>query len=274
MLWWNGAMAKKTKKSKVPKEFRSAAVRFREHEGVSPRSVQKWVQQWENADSELAKKVLRETRFYSASDIRGMLQQLVARVYQHTPGIPNRQVVFVPAGRPFSGAAVLGRALRDTKGVHKSQIRSLPELLASPDGEVKVVVLVEDFSGTGRTIESWWYTVEPLVLPKVPTVIFGLLVLNFAARPKLEQFTAQVIRVQELTIADNVLSEECAIFEPGEKGLLLEYCTRTQSSEEYRRGFGNCGLLIAFKHFCPNNALPILWHKSPQWRNLFKRTAI
>jgi len=203
-----------------------------------------------------------------------MLRQLVNRVYQHVGNVPPARVAFVPAGRPFSGASVLGRALRDTNGVHRNQIRTVSEVLQAADGEIQVAVFVEDFSGTGSTLESWWYTIEPAILPKVPVVIFGLLLLNFAARPKLEQFTAQVIRVQELTAADNVLSGESAVFEPEEKALLLQYCDRTQCAQKYRRGFGDCGLLVAFKHFCPNNSLPILWCRSAQWRNLFKRTAI
>jgi hypothetical protein len=267
-------MAKNTRKHEGSQELRSLAARFKDHEGISPGSLQNWVQQWQKSDNELARKVLREIRFYSSNDIRTMLRQLVDGVYQQAIGVSHRQIVFVPAGRPYSGAAVLGRALRDVPGVHKSQVRSLPELLEAQEDEVKIAVFVDDFSGTGTTFETWWYTVEPLVLPKVPTIIFGLLVLNHAARPKLEQFTARVMKVQELTAADNVLSEECAAFEAGEKALLLEYCMQTNCSEEYRKGFGDCGLLVAFKHFCPNNSLPILWYGRGHWINIFKRTAI
>jgi len=267
-------MAKKKKKNRVPEELRHLAARFRDHEGISPNSLHKWVRQWGPGGVELAAKVLRQTRFYSASDIREMLQHLVNQVYQHVGDVPRARVAFVPAGKPFSGAVVLARALRDTTGVHRNQIRSVPDVLRAAEGEIDVAVFIEDFSGTGTTLESWWYTVEPGVLPKVRVVIFGLLVLNFAARPKLEQFTAQVIRVQELTAVDNVLSGDCPLFDPQEKALLLNYCTRTRCPEDYVRGYGQCGLLVAFKHFCPNNSLPILWCRSPEWRNLFRRTAI
>jgi hypothetical protein len=267
-------MEKKTRRTRIPRELRELAAGFKDHEGVSAHSLRLWVRQWGLKGGDLASKVLRQTRFYSASNIRNMLQQLVDSIYQHVGDVRRERIAFVAAGRPYSGAAILGRALRDTRGVHGSQIRSVPELLRAADGEVEVAVFVEDFSGTGATLESWWYTIEPLILPKVPRIIFGILVLNFAARSRLEQFTAQVVRVEELTIADNVLSEQNAAFEPAEKALLLQYCERTGSPEKYRRGFGDCGLLVAFKHFCPNNSLPVLWFKHPKWRNLFKRTAI
>ena len=57
-------------------------------------------------------------------------------------------------------------------------------LKAEREGEIEVAVFVEDFSGTGQTLETWWYTIEPAILPKVPVIVFGLLVLNFVSRPK------------------------------------------------------------------------------------------
>jgi len=267
-------MPRKTAKNRFPQELRDYASRFRDHEGITLQSIQKWIGQWDSANNELARKVLRNTRFYSAADIRAMLRQLVNRIYQQFPGVPRSRIVFVPAGDPYSGAAVLGRALRDTPGVHKTQVRSFPELLQAGDGEVEAVALIEDFSGTGDTLESWWYTIEPLILSKVPNIVFGLLVLNAQARPKLEQFTAQVISIQELTVANNVLSQESNLFEEGEKDLLLAQCRRTGCANKYLRGYGDCGLLQVFKHFCPNNSLPILWYESPKWRKLFKRRAM
>lgn len=268
-------MPKKQKGIDIPKDIRDLARRFRDHEGVTVRNVQGWVGQWNPGDADLAKRVLTNTHFYSAADIRAMLQQMVDKIYRELPGVPRNKIIFVPAGKPYSGAAILGRALRDMKGVRKNQIKSLPELLELPEKNVAAAVFIEDFSGTGGTLESWWYTVEPLVLPKVSTIIFGILVLNSIARPKLEQFTARVLAVEEFGVGENVLSPDSTAFSQPEKDLLLGYCERTKCSPEYVRGFGDCGLLIAFKHFCPNNCLPILWHGSGnQWKNLFKRTAI
>ena len=267
-------MPRKKTRNKVPQELRDYFSRFRDHEGITSQSIQKWISQWGPTNQELAKKVLRNTRFYSAADIRVMLRQLVGRIYQQFPGVPRKKIVFVPAGDPYSGAAILGRALRDTPGVSKGQVRSFPELLQAVDGEVDAVALIEDFSGTGDTLESWWYTIEPLILPKIPNIVFGLLVLNAKARPKLEQFTAQVISIQELTEANNVISEESTTFEGDEKDLLLVKCQETGCAPKYLRGYGDCGLLQVFKHFCPNNCLPVLWYESAKWRKLFKRRAL
>ena len=43
---------------------------------------------------------------------------------------------------------------------------------------------------------------------------------------------------------------------------------------DFERGFGNCGLLLAFKHGCPNNSLPVLWYSRNNWRPFFNRRAI
>ncbi len=77
-----------------------------------------------------------------------------------------------------------------------------------------------------------------------------------------------------MTENDNVISAMSAVFNEAEKEALLAYCRRTNASPEYLRGYGACGLLVAFKHGCPNNSLPILWHNSKVWHALFRRSAI
>ncbi len=267
-------MPRKRKHPRFPQEIRLLAARFRDHEDVTPAAVQRWLTQFGNDDTSIAMKVLREIRYYSAQDIRTMLRQLVERVYQHLTDVRQNRVIFIPAGKPYSGAVVLARALRDTPHVQRSQIKTVAELLSIPDGEVDAVVFVEDFSGTGETLTSWWANIEPAVLPKVSNVVFGVLVLNFRARERLREFSPTVVSVQELTEESNVLSDACNAFLADEKISLRRYCEKTRCSPEYRLGYGDCGLLVAFKHFCPNNSLPILWHNKNNWHNLFRRTAI
>jgi hypothetical protein len=90
---------------------------------------------------------------------------------------------------------------------------------------------------------------------------------------KIEQF-AMTLSVDELDGTANVLSAVCAAFDADEKAVVKQYCEKTGSAAQYVHGRGACGLLVAFKHGCPNNSLPILWWESKNWRSLFKRHAI
>ena len=136
------------------------------------------------------------------------------------------------------------------------------------------LVFLDDFSGTGDHLVEWWQSVEPLVRPVGGAVVVALLVLGGPARPRLEQFAAHVLSVDELHEDDNVFSETRRDFDSVEKERLLVYCRSTGCAEHLIRGYGSSGLLLVFKHGCPNNSLPILWCGSEIWQALFKRRAI
>ena len=61
-------------------------------------------------------------------------------------------------------------------------------------------------------------------------------------------------------------------FSPEEKRSILTLCRDTRCSNDYIKGYGGCGLLVVFKHGCPNNSVPILWYDNqPHWERLFLR---
>jgi len=259
---------------KYSQPLKRAATRFRDHEDISRASVARWVGQFDDGDLELAVKTLEKIRYYSGRDIRHMVHELVHRVYQALRDIPRNKVYFIPVGEIFGGAAILARALRDTPGVRPEQIKMMVHLQGVPKESIGAMVFVEDFSGTGNTLKDWWSNVEMLVLPKMAPVVIALLVLNSRARANVEAFASKVVSVDELDENHNVLSPTSDLFDAVEKETLLGYCERTDCQEKYLRGFGSCGLLVAFKHLCPNNSLPLLWHGSKKWRRLFKRRGI
>src|SRR6266508_3580143 len=131
-------------------------------------------------------------------------------------------------------------------------------------GTVDAVVFIDDFSGTGDTLVSWWDTVEPIVRPSNAAVFIGLLILRGAARPRLERF-ADVLAVTELDESANVLSDAAGMFSEEQREQLMEYCRQTRCGPRFERGYGDCGLLVVLKHGCPNNSLPILWCNNDEW---------
>ncbi len=265
-------LAKINREHSVP--VRQAAHKFRDHEDMSRRKIARWVAQFEDADVRLAIKVLEKIRYYSGGDIRRMLRDLVRSVYEGLTGIPRNKIFFVPVGDIFQGAAILARGLRDTEGVRREQIKMMLELQKLPNEDIGAIVFVEDFSGSGNTLMTWWTNVESFILPKMAPVVIALLVLNAQARPRVEEIANKVVIVDELNENQNVLSPASNLFEADEKETLLAYCGKTGCTETYLRGFESCGLLVAFKHLCPNDSLPLLWHDSRGWRSLFKRRGI
>jgi hypothetical protein len=126
---------------------------------------------------------------------------------------------------------------------------------------------------TNKRFDPFSHHVESLIRPLNASIYVGLLVLNEPARDKIESF-ASVLTVTELSKRDNVYDETNSNFSPNEKKRLLRNSRKTGCGPSFEKGFGENGLLVAFKHGCPNNSLPILWYEGKKWLSLFNRRAI
>lgn len=245
-----------------------------DHEHIRRPRVLRWLDQFGEKDTPLAIKVLQNVRYFSTSNLFAMSNQLVDMVSTAFPHNKFSGIFYVPVGGAGSGAQLVARHLKNNPNVPNSNIVDLLSLhRESKRRKVEVSVFLEDFSGTGNTIREWWNTNAPIILPIGCIVVLGVLVLNSAARSVLEE-ELRTVAVQELSEKDNVLSALSDYFEQREKEELLAYCSRTSCSAKYLRGYGDCGLLVAFQHGCPNDSLPILWHESETWEFLFKRRAV
>lgn len=259
------------------REIEESADRFGDHEDMSAGRVLKWLGQFSDAHLPLATKVLINTKYYNASNIRAMTRELVISVLQNLRGVDRKQIFFVPVGVLGSSSTIIARVLRElsrtgaTSGIKVVWMTDLEKV--EPD-KVSTIVFVDDFSGTGDQLSEWWVNVEQMIRPKKANVIVALLVMNSRARARIEEFANLAISIEELDDRANVLSAQNRVFSRAEKKMLLEYCLKTGCADEYARGRGSCGLILAFRHGCPNNSLPILWHSSRRWHALFLRHAL
>lgn len=266
--------ARKTTEQRFDAEIEYAVSEYGDHQGVRRAKVIRWIGQFPYRARPLAAKVLSSIKYYAHTNIRAMAKRLVETTYAEYSDVDKRHIFFVPIGAPGSGAFEVARHLKTMRDVPGKCVPDMLSLHQTPPDQVQVIVAFDDFSGTGETIKGWWDNNETLIRPKQANLVIGLLVLNCRARPTLEEITEQVFSVDELFSDADVFDDSCEDFTPQEKGALLTHSRRTGCSDEYLRGRGECGLLIAFKHGCPNNSLPILWHeREGTWEHLFRRRA-
>jgi len=252
-------------------QLRKATDEFGDHEGISLPRITRWIAQFDQDDLPLAEKILREITYYSSTKIRSIVRQLVESIYEKYSEYPKNRILFIPIGYSFEGSSIVARALRDI--INEGFIKHMSDLVEIERESYDVLVFLDDFSGTGSQLVKWWINVESLILPKEVNFIVALLVLNSIARPKIEEFST-VICVDELDEQYNVLSEHSTKFTENEKIRIVHYCVLTGCGPHYHRGFGECGLLLVFKHGCPDNSLPILWKASVTWEPLFRRSGL
>lgn len=249
-----------------------AAQRFGDHESMSESRVLKWMLQFEDEDLALAAKVLEHLRYFNANNIRNMTRQMVEMVVGET-GATRGRSLFVPmTARPGGGSETVARALREVSQPFKPRLSTMVDLL-DPPRSVETVVFVDDFSGTGNTLVDWWENVETLVRPLAATVVFAALVMTSDAADRARELGVTVA-VEEMGAEANALHEGQAVFTASERATILNYCRKTGCSPSFMRGYGDSGLLVAFRHGCPNNSLPVLWYGGEAWAPLFHRRAL
>ncbi len=256
--------------------IQEVAENFADHERMNEANILRWVRQFDDGDRHLVKKLLESIDYFGTSRIRGMTQQLVDITLQELGDVTQTRLFFVATGSDYEGSRVVIRALRDIRRKTKAnwRILTMTEAAALQSSEVDAIVFVDDFSGTGNKLVEWWKTVESLFLPKDATLVVALLVMNYLAEPRILEFADEAVHVKYLDEEDNALSPKSRRFDAAEREFLLHYCRRTGVTAELIEGYGRCGLLIAFKHGCPNNSLPVLWSRSASWAPLFQRSAL
>lgn len=249
-----------------------AASRFGDHEGMSPERVCAWMSQFSDAHLPLAKKLLEQMRYLNATNIRTLSKRLVEMVADEV-GLKPETTVFVPMSQtPGGGADLVARALRRVEAPFTPRMATMVDLMKPPE-TLETVVFVDDFSGTGDTLVEWWQTVEPIVRPLGAAVVFSALVMTSDAADRANDL-GTAIAVDEVAVEANVFHDDNPQFDAAEKATILSYCKKTGCSNDFLRGYKKSGLILSFKHGCPNNSIPILWYSRKDWYELFQRRAL
>jgi hypothetical protein len=272
------------------KRYKRWVSRFASYrEGVINITIESWLRQFEDNDQDLAARVLDVVDFYGQSQVNAAYRQALASL----PGwdvsaakrMGNWRFAAMSGSAGESGDAMLYQ-FRIANGldpkrfddlfVSRADLFRLPML---PDNDPKkmgkddVVVLLDDFSGTGDQVCAAWNDPETsfgALLAGVGHVYLVLVAASTAARKRISDDTSMSpFPVHELRESDNVFSDHCTHFTKSDKASLLRYCTIADS--RLPKGFGDCGFVVVFQHRTPNNSIPILHKDNRRWTGLFPR---
>lgn len=257
--------------------------------GIINVTILSWLEQFETADRDLAARVLDALEFYGQSQIHAAFRQALE-------GLPGWDTAQSKRNGRWRFAAMSGSAgesgdamlyqFRLANGLDSKKFKDLfvsrsdlfrqpmlppndPNKLSQDD----VVVLLDDFSGSGKQVCDAWNDPETsfgALLAGVGKVYLILVAASHAARKKIsEETTLSVVPAHQLHEGDNVFSEYCKHFTNGDKTKLRKYGAKADKRNPM--GFGKCGLLVVFQHRTPNNSLPILHMDHDRWTGLFPR---
>jgi hypothetical protein len=240
-------------------------------------------------------RLLQNVEFFGNVFVRKKLveiNEIVRRVAAPRLGsaraLTNRElVVSYLDGAAKSGAHFAG-LFADEAGLRAEDVVERTALRAKLDADdaVKVVVLVDDFVGTGQSAVSGLRALHDAIGDQVRTrdlkVVFATVVAHKAGWQQV-QALAEELRFGLQTHCCEVLAESTRLFgqsskafpDPDERQRAREIAKAKGALLEPKAslGFGNLELAVVFERGCPNNSLPILWGESasPKWMPLFKR---
>lgn len=238
--------------------------------------IEAWISRFEEADQELAAKVLDHVTVVSNRDIltgyRTALNGLPG--WDRNPN--SRQGdrwFFVGFGRAGESGPAMVRYFREGNDLAYSEydglfasLSDLPDLRLTAND---IVVFIDDFSGSGRQVSLMWPRIAELVASEARCYLL-LTALTGKARERIEKSTDLHLIYSYMLGPENALFDELNDdFSPDEKGVIERYCA--VADPKWPRGFGSLGILFVLHHKSANNCLPILYVNEERWRGLFPR---
>jgi hypothetical protein len=257
--------------------------------GIINVTIQSWLDQFQTADRDLAARVLDAIDYYGQTQIQAAYRQALGTFTGWDKDPAKRQgrwcFAAMSGSAGESGDAMLyqfrlanGLDSRRMNDLFVSRSDLFRRTLLTPEdpkklGEDDVVVLLDDFTGTGKQVCDAWNDPETSfgsLLAGVGRVYLIVVAASRAARDKIANETSiTLVPAHELHEGDNVFSNRCPHFSTRDRRNLLRY--GAIADRKNPKGFGECGFLIVFQHRAPNNTIPILHADHTDWTGLFPR---
>lgn len=272
------------------KRYRRWVDRFGSYRGgVTNITIESWLAQFQQADHDLGARVLDAVEFYGQSQIhaayRGALNAVPGWHKELSKRDGQWRFAAMSGSAGESGDAMLYQ-FRIANGLDARKFNELfvsrSDLFRQPMlpegdphklGQDDVVVLLDDFSGTGTQVCDAWNDPETsfgALLADVGKVYLILVAASKAARMRISAETGiSPVLAHELNESDNIFSDRCRHFTSADRTALLQYCQI--ANKTHPKGFGDCGFVIVFQHRPPNNSIPILHENHSKWVGLFPR---
>jgi hypothetical protein len=244
---------------------------------VTQRLIELWLDQFTPHDKDLAARLLDSVLFIDHQHISNIFKQLLGSLegWHLNESQRKGRWFFVPFSgsigesgdtmlHEFRMATSMTRRQYNPLFIHRSQ------LVEKKPATGDTVVLIDDFSGSGRQASESWKELFAELLAGGPRIVLMLVAATSTALKRISDETdMEPLCGTKLGKSDNIFAAECTHFSNDEKTTLLSYCRRADASNP--RGFGECGLVIVLGHRCPNNSIPVLHSNHGEWQGLFPR---
>ena len=257
--------------------------------GITNITIESWLNQFEASDQDLAARVLDATDYFGQPHIYAGYRSAFASLDGWHANASKRKGSWAFAAMSGSAGESGDMMLYHFRIANGLDSKQMDELFVSrtdlfrrtmlPDSDPRklgaddVVVLLDDFSGTGTQICDAWndpVTSFGALLAGVGKIYLIVVAASKSARKRIRDETdISLVPAHELSEGDDIFSEQCKHFSKTDRARLHHYCEL--ADKKHPKGFGECGFVVVFQHRTPNNTIPILHVDHSKWTGLFPR---
>jgi len=159
----------------------------------------------------------------------------------------------------------------------------IPPLLDAFPASIKGLIVLEDFVGSGRqavrvlsAVRAHWGPSKPILF--IPLIAMERATEEFQKKPALKITYKPILTIpRDRCLEPDPRPKEPEIFKRM-RTVVLQTARRALARHDHLDdppsdpfGFGRCGALVVTSHNTPNNTLPLIHHRSPDWFALFRR---
>lgn len=259
------------------------ATRFKGY--ITEVDIVNWLENFQKEDWRAAIRILEKTDFLTNEEIIECFNYHLKSI---TSLHPDKEIIIIPANEEFGkSATAMIYNIQKTDAFRSSNIRIVQrpgKIKRGLDSKNQILVLVDDFLGTGKTLEGFINQYIPMFRDKgydQPIWVVCAFVMS-EAKDRLNRIGHDVIVLGEerskcFSPYSNVFGKKHASlrefsFQEG-KNLFVITDRVTKISTPHPLGFENSQSLVAFSHTTPNNSLPILWASSHSHHPIFPRSS-
>lgn len=255
---------------------------------VSPLDIIKWLGNFEKGEIDLAVDFLSNLTVYTTNEIEEILNS--AFIYLGSKLKDTQKIIVHPAGRFGKSGSMITYFFQKTSfyKAHHKRIVLTPDLskFKTENKTTDVLVLLDDFVGTGKTIENYFSSKLVEVADKFSKIIFvGIAGMKFGVQ-KLKPYFDKVI-IPKSNIFLKAFSNEASHFGYrkfyAHRDLAYKYGVQLTPPKKLKNGnekyihalgYENSQSLVSFSYGTPNNTLPIIYSsgsKNLEWQPLIPR---
>ncbi len=261
--------------------------------GIDAISIRAWLDQFDGLNAQrLMFTLLSATRVLDEHELRAKTREAFGILSRDIPSQTRssgrvRRDILVSCLDKSAAKAGLGycRLFAGENQISTERVMHIDSIQRKrkPFDGVKCLVLIDDFAGTGTTIERSLQRESEFLLQAneagVRIVVFVLVGFE-SARSRIERVVERIGLdcslhfCEELGNEHMVFSDRSTVFadrRDREAARQIAEAVGVEIEPRMPLGYGGTQSLVVFHQSCPNNSLPILWSQGNGWRPLFKR---